>query len=431
MGNKDNISEEQRRKAYEQGFKVAFELVQLLYPDKQQIIKKIIETKKNLLTYEDVSYLLDNLNEANQYLAKAQTQLDDKFVLLENIMARISQEKNAGSLILHLHEVLSENPQWLEYNVSSLSKPRFDNNGNQIDSMLDFLLKQLKQKQDLPKVIAKKTNTLSYPIDKVNFKVWNLFATGNLDNIPIAVENGKSKAELNIYYAINFDELEDDISIAKKLLPYDKRAYVAIAALFDAGNKVVTLTQIYHAMGFTGTPGRSDRDKINDSITKMRSAQIKVDNAQECSHYKYPRFVYDGSLLPSERVTAVVNGQLSEAAIHLFREPPLITFAKERKQITTLDIKLLQSPISKTDINLQIEGYLIERIARAKNGTGNSRILYQTILDQIGIDEMSPTKQKNLKKRLPTKIKKYLDYYVKCKNIKSYKEDDSGVNVCF
>ena len=77
--------------------------------------------------------------------------------------------------------------------------------------------------------------------------------------------------------------------------------------------------------------------------------------------YKYNHFRYDAALLPLERMQAIVNGQTVDSAFHLFREPPLITFAKERKQVTTIERKVLQTPISKTNQNLLIEDYLLER----------------------------------------------------------------------
>ena len=159
------------------------------------------------------------------------------------------------------------------------------------------------------------------------------------------------------------------MKITKKLTQFDKRVYIAISALFNEGNKVISLTQIHRTMGNEKRPSKEQLEKINNSITKMTGARITLDNSKEIkANYGYDKFIYDGSLLPLERGAAVVNGQLADAAIHIFREPPAMSFAKQRKQITTLDIKLLQSPLNKTESNLLIDDYLIERIARAKRG---------------------------------------------------------------
>ena len=157
----------------------------------------------------------------------------------------------------------------------------------------------------------------------------------------------------------------------------------------------------------------------------MMGAKISVNNEQEASQYRYSKFVYDGALLPIERGSAIINGQLAESAIHIFREPPVISFAKQRSQVTTLELKVLKSPISKTDLNLLIDDYLIERISKAKNGKGHHRILYKTIYEKAGITS------KKQKERTPDKVKRYLDHYQKCGMISRYSMRKDGVSVYF
>lgn len=78
--------------------------------------------------------------------------------------------------------------------------------------------------------------------------------------------------------------------------------------------------------------------------------------------------------------------------------------------------KLLQSPISKTDSNLQLEDYLIDRISKGKNKKSNmsKKILIDTLCKNINITD------KKQKQRLPEKLKRYLEHYKKCGFIKNY-----------
>ena len=228
-------------------------------------------------------------------------------------------------------------------------------------------------------------------------------------------------------YSIDFTALEESeaVRITKKLTPFDKRVYTAIGALFNAGNTVVSLSQIYTAMGNTGRPPKTTLDKINDSITKMLRAVICISNEPEAKVYNYPRFVYDGSLLPMERISNVnINGKTTDVAIHILKEPPMISFAKKHgNQLTTVPIKILQSPISKTDNNLQIEEYLIERIAKAKKGSLSNKILISSIYEDANITD---TKQKQ---RLPEKLIRYLDHYKKENFIKGYSMSSNSVTI--
>lgn len=282
-------------------------------------------------------------------------------------------------------------------------------------------------KETLEQISAKRASVVEYPLDKVNSKIWNILeeATGGQVKYYVDVAKKNSRRETTILYAVDFDGLED-VKITKRLTAYDKRVYVAASALFNAGNHIITLTQIYYAMGYTGRPGRKDLERINAAITKMSSAKIYINNEHEAEVYHYDKFVYDGALLPMERTTVISNGRATDAAIHLFREPPIITFAKQRKQITTLEIKLLQSRVNKTDRNLLIDDYLLEQISRAKREKKHAqRLLFGTIFKRTNIKGA-----KNQDRALET-IQRYLAHYQECDYITRFTLDADGVTVYF
>ena len=270
-------------------------------------------------------------------------------------------------------------------------------------------------------VTAIKADKLQYPLDLVNFKVWRDLTTSIIH--PLKAETDSSTKQLSVYYSIDFDELGKDIAITKELTQFDKRVYIATAALHDAGNEYTTLSKIYETMGYSGRPSPEHLEKINAALTKMGTARITVNNREEADFYHYPRFVNDGALLPFERVTAVINGKATEAAIHIFRQPPLITFAKQRKQLTTIDAKLLQSPINKTESTLALEDYLIARISHAARGNQPQRILYKTLFERTG------TTEHKQKQRAKEKIQIFLDHYKKCGFIADYATEADGITV--
>lgn len=284
-------------------------------------------------------------------------------------------------------------------------------------------------KQRPERVTIKRADKVDYPLDKLNSYIWGLLEKDTRGQIAFNMAGDKDKRkglELPTYYAIKFDDLTDDVKITKRLLPFDKLAYIATGALYNAGNSIITPSQIYYAMGYTGRPGTKDLEKINTSLTKMRAAEIYIDNEQEAAKYKYDLFQYDGSLLPMERITGIINGQVTDAAIHVFREPPLLTFARQRKQITTINVKLLQAPISKTDANLQIQDYLIERISEAKNKKGKTHscnIKFETLYNRTNITE------RKQQQRTPDKVRKYLSHFKEEGYITNFKMQKDKVTV--
>lgn len=283
-------------------------------------------------------------------------------------------------------------------------------------------------------ITVKPTEKVDFPLDKPNREIWDLLLSDlkynnqlQLATVTIDTSKGKKKREVGIIYGISIDKLKEvapNLKITKPLTQYDKRVYIAASAIYNAGNEVTTATQIYNAMGNKGNPSTKEIKKINDSLTKMSAARVYLNNTHEAEKYsRYPVFRYDGDLLPFERSTEIINGQETESAIHFFREPPLMTFAKERKQITTFDLRVLESPINKTEPNLAIDDYLIERISHIKQGNANPKILYVTLYEKCRITT------KMQKTRAPEKIRRYLEHYKSCKFIYDYKEESDGIYI--
>lgn len=278
----------------------------------------------------------------------------------------------------------------------------------------------------LPSITLAKLESLDYPLDKVNRTVWGLLETDTRGQIGIGTEAIGSSKQITILYSINFEDLPPGVSITRKLEAYDKRVYIAAAALFNAGKEIVTYTEIYNAMGYTGRPGAADLEKMDKAISKMGAARIFLDNAQEiAAKYKYDKVKYDGPLLPFERVRAIANGTITESAVRLFREPPLVTFARNRKQITTIPRKLLQSPLNKTDQNMRLEDYLIEEITGVRGKRRNNKFLFETVYAATGINT------KKQKQRAPEKIQKLLAHYQSCGFIERFTMAGDGFTVYY
>lgn len=240
---------------------------------------------------------------------------------------------------------------------------------------------------------GKKINSLDYPVDKLNLKMWGLFEEDTKGQIKIKAEKKGSKKPINILYAINFDDLP--ITTSKRLTPFDKRVYTIIAALYKAGNRIITCTQIHQAMGFTTRPAKSQVEKIRNSVLKMSGAKVFIDNKEEVdTGYNYPRVIIDGPLLPLfHRHDCVINGQQVQEAFAPICAPPIIEFARGRNQIEEVPKKALETPVSKTDKNMAIEDYLIERILRAKRSSDGRKILLSTLFKYAKIDDARSQKR--------------------------------------
>ena len=291
-------------------------------------------------------------------------------------------------------------------------------------------------------------SALHYPLDKVNGDVWGLSEKDYEDKFLYAMETrwgargGKLKRkpkEITLVLILDFSELEKNgITVKRKLTNFDKRVYIAIASLYLAGNDVVTLSEIWRAMGNGNTtPAPNQLENIYNSVLKMMFTRIYVDDREEHETYNYDiddpaagwkAGMYDGALLDARFIPgeAHARGRTTYKTIQIFAIPALVSFAILRKQITTVDLKLLQAPLNKTEGNLGIEDYLLNRIAKAKNaGKKQEKILLETLYDRAGITT------KKQKQRAPEKIKRYLEFYKKEESIKRYDLQADSVAVYF
>lgn len=317
--------------------------------------------------------------------------------------------------------------------ITEYARQEYEGSEDAVEQMqVNALLRQILEEGETLAITTRPVTALDFPLDKVNSKVWKLFEEPQPNGqmrLAIGVESEEDKRkgkQVDIAYSIDFRELEEleNVKITRKLEPFDKRVYIAIGALFDSGQATMSYQQIYKAMGYSKRAGAGALKKIDAAVTKMAGAKIYIDNLQESEEYKSRvHFKYDGPLLMTERITAMVDGQPAECVIRVHRSLVLLDFARERKQFTTIQRRLLDSPISKTNANIQLEDYLIERISHMKNGKAQPRMLFATIYKNADI---KTTKQKQ---RAWPKIQKLLDHYVKCAFIKGYQKDADGVTI--
>lgn len=268
-----------------------------------------------------------------------------------------------------------------------------------------------------PQIIAKKLQEISYPLDKVSSNVWD---------IPIGKKT-KLKAErdidslhgkkANIYVILNFEDMKGTgVTISRPLTSYDKRVFIAASNLKVQGHNTVTAAQIYEAMGNKGRPSAAQRQKIMKSIEAMSVCRVSLDNTEEAQLYtKYEKVKRQFNLLSTVIDEAYTKGLVVKDAITITEIPRLFIFAKNRGQIATTPIKLLESPISQTEDNLTLEDYLLRRILKIKNTTNQSpTILLDTVYKNCNIN----TSKK--RSRAIEKIERLLSHWKKEAFIKSY-----------
>lgn len=391
------------------------------------------------LTSKDLQEMAEDFRDMEKERARLKNRIEDlqkqrkaneiKLALLESI-AEYAGEAIEGmkAAVDALAEYAHEHRQTVHEFFTS---PDLPENLAQIRNRALEILQERSAQEEPGAVLPIRPEKIDLPLDKINSNIWNLLEneqSGQMKFNLAGPASAPQEEQEPAFVSINYEALEDNEAfrqIAKKLTPFDKRVYVAIAALHAVGNTAVTFRQIHYAMGNKREPSKPQGQRIENSVIKMMKAVITLNDDIAAKKGNYEAFTRTVNLL-----YAVIdkgrtyNGLQSRAQVRLLAEPTLITYARRRKQITTIPLKLLQGDYNKTDAFIAIEDYLLEQIVHKKHEHAKSfRMLYETIGKRT---RLTDRKQQD---RLPEKVERILDYYKTCGYIASAVGDKKGVTV--
>lgn len=266
--------------------------------------------------------------------------------------------------------------------------------------------------------------------DKVSNAIYGLWGTQVIPgkNTEVNLANRRSKKKLSALVNIDFTDDAINIMGKRELTAYDREVHDAIVTLYvDGGNELITPQMIYRAM--TGDDNArlasKQQESISNSINRLLYSRLILNASKEDAlAYGYGSFKYEGAIIIGEKLTATtVSGNVVSEVIRILREPVLYTYASKKNQIGRFAIKLLDSPVNKTEENIILQSFLYRHILAIKGGSLSPTMVYSTIYNQLGIKASSQASMNNKKKKVRDTIKKILAYWKKEGFIKSYKEN--------
>lgn len=255
---------------------------------------------------------------------------------------------------------------------------------------------------------------------------------------PLAVRVSRKDSKKQITTLLNL-ELYDETSIVglDRLTPYDRAVHDAIVTVCIEGGSgepqmYMTPQTIYRTMtgNFNTNPRKEAIERINESLRRLGGIRIKINADDEMkAFYKMPSgFQYEGAIVPNEIIRFKSNGAEVEG-IHLLRTPILYSYASIKKQVSQEDIKLLATPVKKTEENIILQDYLFRRVSAMKHSPKLSRnILYTTVYDNIQVTAASIGALRKKRYNIRENIKSILDYWKEQGFIKAYKENYGAKN---
>ncbi len=274
------------------------------------------------------------------------------------------------------------------------------------------------------RIITKPVEQVVYPLGKAGTALWNAAELASKESGQFQYnEYIASKTRKAYFLCIDFSGLEGyGVPKDSKLTKYDKRVFVAVHALYYAGNEYMTLSMIHKEMGNSSRPGTDALEKIKASLLKMK-CRLMFDNAEEVELFKkYDRLRYDGDLLQFEMIEgiSIVNNMPCDTVIHLLTPSFIYRMdaSEKRKHITTIKPSLLNTGVQQTENTLSIEDYLLIAIANMKNGRRKHKIEFSTLFRECRIV------RKQYKPRALATARKALELYQRKMWIAGFEEPE-------
>lgn len=322
----------------------------------------------------------------------------------------------------------TNNPEWLELIEAAKAKKE-----EATENALIF--------SDLPQIDKKeKLSKLALTISNVDNEIWEKIKSNDNGQYFFTTNSlPKLTDDDTIFIAADFSYFP--LELSKTLGAFERRVWSVCLTYWLKGERKITARQIYKAMGYRDNvnPNARDIKDICDAMDKLALVRLNIDNLKEfeLSNGKY-KAVKNGKfyLFSNEQIQAKnkANGQIINSAF-LFsdNEPFLYTFAKDRKQITTIKQALYRVPIKNIKSNMKLTDCIIFELEQRRKGYYKSnKILYSSLFDSLG--GVRSNRQADKIKI----IKEILNYYKSdaCDNyIKDWKEappnEKPGIYVYF
>lgn len=237
----------------------------------------------------------------------------------------------------------------------------------------------------------------------------------------------------SVYFAIYTADKNTPEEL-RRLTPYDRRIYNAVATLYDKTKvffedeyskfKIITFDNLYYLL--TGKKLNKSApyqiENIIESLNRLRANFIDINTQKEFNERKKDGAKSRNSidyknkpLLMADIIGATIEGRPARV-LAIKDEPVLLDFMKTRGELVNIPVEALATPNQLTDNNILVEDYLLDYIYRYTN----------TKLPQIDVFLRENHITRN-KMRIVETFEKTLNYYRKIGIIKTFEIKDGEI----
>lgn len=261
-----------------------------------------------------------------------------------------------------------------------------------------------------------------------------------IDEVIAAKDNhtGELSLEKEETFGINSDPLvtrvsllfdnsiDDVVNYSRVLTNFDREVIDAVSTLATV-TQVMTAATIYRMI--TGKSddspvNQSQKKRVEDSMNRCARCQVTIDVTSEYRNHPMlagsdeDDFWYIGNAISYE----AIKHQAKRGTTIYYRInslPPFYRFAERLGKISVFPLKLLDSPVSKTDNIIAVQSYLLRTIDSMKQDRSISNCIDWDVIYKMATQEGKQATA-NENKRTRDNILRILDFWIEENFIKSY-----------
>lgn len=283
--------------------------------------------KANMPTLEEIAYY-NKFFIALEYIANSnpaykELTLDDIEAAGTDADGNVIQDSLFEQAIADAHifveamEIELQKPKYKNYDFNEIKADGIAADGTLIKgSLLEKLLKATEKalkaqisvstkETDLERIKHIPLKEIKAPLDKTSGLFFSLNPptpqkdiNGQLQFIPVSVGNDKHPATVYYSYYVDSDLLKK-LGIPNKFTQKDFTICSVINSFRDAGNNIITLTQLHKALGNRTKPNSKQLETLQNNLTRLLTTTIKLDTKDIAEAYNIENYnEFLGSLLP-------------------------------------------------------------------------------------------------------------------------------------
>lgn len=169
--------------------------------------------------------------------------------------------------------------------------------------------------------------------------------------------------------------------------PFDKLVHDACCSLVESGQREFSRTEIWRMItgcyDYSENPSDDILSLIDASLWKLMTTAVVIKG-----HISGKSFEYKGALIGCSTYVEKYHGQITYDVVSVGNIPPLLNYAKLKKQIVTYPTLLLTLGNKNTALNTTIKHYILKQIEifkNKKNYRSNPTILLETLFNECEI----------------------------------------------